>query len=259
MIYKYKDLKINYEIFEKEKSSKHPPLLLLHGWMANIQAMIPIYKYFSETRKVIVLDFPGQGGKSDTLKEVWGVPEYSEMVKCFIEDQNIIGSDVIAHSFGGRVTIYLASKYQTLFNRIILTDSAGILPKKSLKARLKLISYKFLKSFYKIIMSKEKYENKLKQMREKRSSIDYKALDSDIMRETFKKIVNLNLKENLKYIKNSTLIVWGENDKDTPIYMAKIMEKEIKDSGLVILENAGHFSYIDNTQKYLLVANEFLK
>ena len=52
--------------------------------------------------------------------------------------------------------------------------------------------------------------------------------------------------------------MWGENDQDTPLYMAKIMEKEIKDSGLVVLENAGHFSYLDNTNKYLLVTDNFL-
>ena len=60
-------------------------------------------------------------------------------------------------------------------------------------------------------------------------------------------------------IKNSTLLVWGKNDDDTPLYMAKIMKKNIPDSGLVVLENAGHFSYLDNPQKYLLVTNEFLK
>ena len=73
------------------------------------------------------------------------------------------------------------------------------------------------------------------------------------------RIVTLDLTSKLKEIKNSTLLIWGENDTDTPLYMAKIMEKEIKDSGLVVIKNAGHFSYLDNTNQYLLVTNEFLK
>ena len=52
--------------------------------------------------------------------------------------------------------------------------------------------------------------------------------------------------------------MWGENDLDTPIYMAKIMEKEINDSGLVVLKNAGHFSYLDSSAEYNLIVGNFL-
>lgn len=256
MYFNYEGIKINYEIFGE--SSDKMPLLILHGWMAKIEAMSPIYQRFKNDRKVIVIDFPGQGGKSDTLKEVWGVPEYSEMVKRLLDNLNIQKCDVIGHSFGGRVIIYLASKYKELFNKIILTDSAGIKPKRSIKKIFKVYSYKVAKNFYKIIMPKEKYEKKLEEMRAKRGSSDYAMLTSDVMRETFKKVINLDLKDKLKDINAPTLLIWGENDLDTPLYMANIMEKEIKDSGLVVIENAGHFSYIDNPQKYLIVAQNFL-
>ena len=108
-------------------------------------------------------------------------------------------------------------------------------------------------------MPKEKFQKKLEEMRKKRGSADYAALNSDIMRETFQKVIHLDLTSNLNEIKQSTLLIWGENDTDTPLYMAKIMEKRIKDSGIVVLENAGHFSYLDNPQKYLVVAEHFLR
>lgn len=260
MIFEYDGIKVNYEIFDERENKEDSarPLLLLHGWMARIEALSPIYLYFKKTRPVYVLDFPGQGGKSDPLNSVWNVEKYSLMVKAFIETQNIKKCDVIGHSFGGRVIIYLASTYDDLFNKIILTDSAGIKPKMTLKKFFKIYSYKFMKNILKVFLSKEKYENKMNEMRQKRGSSDYASLSNDTMRETFKNVVNYDLTPKLKDIKNSTLLIWGENDADTPLYMAKIMEKEIKDSGLVILENAGHYSYIDNSQKFLLVANNFL-
>jgi pimeloyl-ACP methyl ester carboxylesterase len=52
--------------------------------------------------------------------------------------------------------------------------------------------------------------------------------------------------------------MWGENDNDTPIYMAKLMEKKIKDSGLVVLKGAGHYSYLDAAGQFLNVAANFL-
>ncbi len=135
MIFKYEDLDIHYEVFENQNSysSDKKPLLLLHGWMAQIESWAPIYLFFSKTRKVYVLDFPGQAGKSSSLSKVWGVPEYSMMVKSFIENMHIENCDVIGHSFGGRVIIYLASNFNNLFSKIILTDSAGVKKKKKIK------------------------------------------------------------------------------------------------------------------------------
>ena len=57
-----------------------------------------------------------------------------------MEKLEIKNPHVIAHSFGGRVTIYLASKYKDLFNKIVLVDSAGIKPKPSIKKKLKIVN-----------------------------------------------------------------------------------------------------------------------
>ena len=43
------------------------------------------------------------------------------------------------------------------------------------------------------------------------------------MRETFNKVISLDLSDKLKEIKNPTLLMWGENDIDTPLYIAKKM------------------------------------
>lgn len=259
MTFNYQGMNINYEIFNDSETNHNRPLLLLHGWMAKIEAMAPIYQYFRKDRKVVVLDFPGQGGKSDTLKEVWGVPEYSEMVRAFIDNLGIKGCDVIGHSFGGRVIIYLSAKYKDLFHRIVLTDAAGVKPRTNLKKLFKISSYKIAKFFMKLVTPKEKFEAKLNEMRAKRGSSDYAMLTTDIMRGTFNKIIKLDLTKQLKDIEQPTLLIWGEKDTDTPLYMAKTMEKNIKDSGIVVLENAGHFSYLDNLPKYLAVTSEFLK
>jgi pimeloyl-ACP methyl ester carboxylesterase len=79
------------------------------------------------------------------------------------------------------------------------------------------------------------------------------------MRNTFIKIINEDLQPLLKSIIAPTLLIWGENDKETPVYMGKIMEKEIKDSGLVILKNAGHYSYLDQFQQFCIIVNNFLQ
>ena len=261
MVIRIKELDIHYEIFGEGEET----LLILHGWMASIPAMAPIYQYFGshnhhlqKPRRVVVLDFPGQGGTSEKLHTAWGVPEYSEMVREFMEALELKKPDVIGHSFGGRVAIYLASTYPQIFSKIILTDSAGLTKKMSFSKMMKVLSYKIGKKFLKIFSSKETYEQNLNRLRKKYGSSDYAALSSDIIRETFQKVIQLDLKENLKKIQSPCLLIWGENDEDTPLYMARTMEKEIKDSGLVILKNAGHFSYLDAPNQYNIIVENFL-
>lgn len=244
---------INYEVMGEGK-----PVLLLHGWGACINAMFPIWNVLKNKCKVYILDFPGESGQSSVPPEPWGVPEYGEMVKKFIEELKIEKPNVIAHSFGGRVTIYLASKYKELFDKIILTDSAGVKPKMTFRKFYNRIVFKIGKVFLKVFIPKKIRDQKMQEYRDKHSSPDYKALKSDVMRETFKKVISLDLTKNLKEIERPTLLVWGENDIDTPVYMAKIMEKNIKDSGLVILKDAKHFSYVDKTYEYNTIIDNFL-
>lgn len=188
------------------------------------------------------------------------MPEYSEMVKAFIEKLNLGKVDVIGHSFGGRVSIFLASNYPELFNKIILTDSAGLIKKMSIKKWLKIRMFKVgkfvIKLFYK--NNQTLCENKINTLRERFGSSDYSSLKSDVMRDTFNKVISLDLKSYLSAIQSPTLLIWGENDNDTPVYMGKIMEKHIPDSGLVILKNAGHFSYLDSPVEYNLIVEKFL-
>lgn len=252
MVIKIKDVLINYEIFGEGE-----PLLLLHGWGACINSMAPIWQFFKNKFKVYVLDFPGQGNESEDLKEVWGVPEYAEMVYEFMSELKIKNPHVIAHSFGGRIAIYLASKYNELFNKIVLVDAAGVKPRKNLKKMLKIFMFKCGKKYLKIISSEDKYEERLKNYRKKFASSDYNEIKSDIMRQTFSKVINLDLTKNLKQITRPVLLIWGKNDKDTPLYMSKIMEKNINDAGLVVLENAGHFSYIDESKKFNLIVDNY--
>ena len=78
------------------------------------------------------------------------------------------------------------------------------------------------------------------------------------MQKSFIKIVNEHLDYTLPKIKNQTLIVFGSEDKETPLYMAKKLHKNIKNSKLVIIKGAGHFCFIDNPNKFNLEVREFL-
>lgn len=243
-------ISINYECI-----GSGAPVLLLHGWGADIAAMMPIANEVARLGKMAVcVDFPGFG-KSDLPPAAWGVREYADTTKALIDKLGIRGCDLVCHSFGGRVTIMLAAEDETLFKRLVLVDAAGIRPKRTIKYYIKTYSYKLAKRLARIKLVNKAFrlDSKIKSA----GSDEYKSL-SGVMRETFVKVVNLDLTDKLDKIKNETLIIWGENDTATPLYMGRLMEKKIERAGLAVIENAGHFSYADDYPRFCSILDIML-
>ena len=121
-------------------------VLLLHGWGGSIQTMIPIANILKDKCRVIALDLPGFG-ESDIPKEPWNSYDYANCIKNFIDTLNLKNIILFGHSHGGRISIILASKYN-IAKKLILIDSAGIIPKRSVKYYIKVYSFKLLKKLY---------------------------------------------------------------------------------------------------------------
>ena len=89
-------------------------------------------------------------------------------------------------------------------------------------------------------------------------SEDYRNADG-VMRATFVKVVNEDLKDLLPDIQTETLLVFGENDDATPVEKGKMMEKLMPDAALVIFENDDHYAYFHQAQRFCLVLDAFLR
>lgn len=245
------DMKINY-ICEGEGQD----VLVLHGWGANIDTVMPIINLLKTNFKVYALDLPGFGS-SDEPKKVYGSKEYAEIVKEFIDCMEMERVILIGHSFGGKISIWLGSLYPEIVHKIVLIDSAGLIPKRGLNYYVKVYGFKLLKAIYKGVFFWVDGKSKMERFYRKFGSDDYKNTQG-IMRKILVKVVNEDLKPLLKTIQAPTLLIWGDEDTATPLYMGKIMEKEIPDSGLVVLKGAGHYSYLDKFNEFSIILNAFL-
>nr|WP_300094221.1 alpha/beta hydrolase [Sedimentibacter sp.] len=244
-------LKINY-ITEGSGSD----VLLLHGWGGSIQTMMPIFNILKDKCRVTALDLPGFG-ESDIPGRPWNSYDYAECMKKFIDKTGLKSIILFGHSHGGRISIILSGKYN-MVKKLVLIDSAGLIPKREAKYYFKVYSFKLLKKLYTAFSWGKSKDEKLEKFYKKYGSADYKQ-SQGVMRQTMVKVINDNLESLLPEIKNPTLLVWGENDQDTPLYMGKIMEDKIQDSGLVVFKGAGHYSYIDCYDQFKAVINSFLK
>lgn len=248
------DIDINYEILGEDNTSS---VVILHGWGANLQTFAPVSKYLSKKYKVYSIDMPGFG-KSSEPNSTYSVTDYAKVVLEFIKEMNIENPTLIGHSFGGRVIIKMVGEFDYKPKNIIFVDSAGIKPTRSIKYYFKVYSYKLTKRIIKLFNSKENAEKIISDLRKNSGSTDYKAA-SENMKKIFINVVNEDLKQYLPKIKVPTLLIWGENDKDTPVKDAKIFEKLIPDSGLIVFKDAGHYSYLDKLGDFLVIISKFME
>lgn len=246
----YKGTEIHYSV-----SGTGNPFILMHGWGCNSSTVASIANIALECGyKVYNIDLPGFG-KSEEPSDVWGVEEYTKSIEFLIQKENIVEPVVAGHSFGGRIAILLSSRNDT--KKVVLIDSAGIKPHRSLSYYVKIYSFKTLKVVLKYLLKKEEYERVINKLRAKRGSSDYAGASSK-MRQILSKVVNEDLTNVVSSIKSPTLLMWGELDSATPIKDAIKMQKLIPDSGLVVFEGAGHYSFLEQPLKFKAALKYFL-
>ena len=236
MVFVYNGVKVFYEI-----KGSGPPCLLLHGWGCSGEIFADFLSR-DVGRRFVVVDLPPFGRSGDNIDN-WCIFTYASMLMSLCEHLEISSCDCIGHSFGGRVAILLASLKRTLVKNLVLVDSAGLKPRRSLGYYFKVFSYKVAK---RLGFSCDV------------GSPDYKALP-DHLKSLFVNVVNERLDEYCTMIHARTLIIFGANDKDTPPYMAKRLHKLIKNSKLVFLEDAGHYSFLDCPLLFYRKICEFLE
>jgi len=246
----------DFTIYYERYGDKDKNILILPGWGNNRVTFRYLIDILKDNYSVYILDYPGFGNSSFPDRDL-ELTDYSDLIYNFINTNNINNPTIIAHSFGGRIVIDLFKRFNLDIKNLILMDVAGIKPKKNLWKKIKEKTYKLLKKLRFILPNKIKsiYLEKLIKIF---GSSDYSKLDPNI-RKTFINIVNFDQKEDIKYINKETLIIWGEFDKDVPLKDGYFINKNIKDSGIIVVPKSGHFPYLDRAYYVNSVILEYLK
>jgi len=254
--YQYGQIPVFYR-----KIGKGKPLIVLHGWGTEGKIMLPLAKALSGLRTCYLLDLPGFG-QTPAPPEAWTVGDYANLVEQFIEDEIREPVDILAHSFGGRITLKLCARTENRerIDRVLITGGAGMKPKRSFDYYFKKYLAKTLKAPF-MLLPKTLREKGLAQLRNTRiwkslGSSDYQQL-SGVMRETFVKTVTEYLEGILPQIPHEILLLWGQNDDAAPLYQAERMEKGLKNAALVTIEHSGHYAFLDRPRQFTAIAKAF--
>lgn len=246
-------LKIHYH-----SAGSGNPILLLHGWGANIDLMWPLgERLVGLGYCVYALDLPGFG-KSDEPPRAWSVFDYATFVLQFMDAFNLETAHLFGHSFGGRLSLILGADHANRIHKIALSNSAGIVQPTPLLPKLRLRLYKGLRDTLYKVGAKALADELRQRYNARYGSSDFNQV-SGIMRETFVKVVNQDLLAYAARVQPSTLLFWGDADMDTPLWMGKKLEATIPDAGLIVYDGAGHYTYLERLADVVRVMDHFFK
>ena len=215
----------------------------MHGYMSSKEAFTRQMEYFSKFYRVTAVDFIGFG-KSGELKTPFSVGDYAAWLTETMALLRLRKPSVVAHSFGCRVAIKAAAQDNGLFDKLVLTGAAGVILRRGLKYRLKVRAYRCVKKF-----APQFAERKF-------GSAEYRTL-SPVMKESYKKIVNEDLRACAARVKNPVLIIQGKKDTVTPLKEAQAYLASFPSATLRMIDG-GHFAFAERALTFNIITEEFL-
>lgn len=234
------------------------PIVVVHGWGANISLMQPLADALvPHGFQVFAPDMPGFG-ESAPPDQAWTMDDYARYLIAFLDTHQLERVDYIGHSFGGRLGLMLGADYPQRINKMVLIDSAGIPPRRAIGSQMRLSAYKTIRDGLYRIGAKTTADTLRAWYVNRYGSPDYKET-SGAMRDTFVNVIGQDLRPVAARVRVSTLLLWGEADLETPLWMGKALEQIIPDAGLVTFPGAGHYSYLERLPDTVRIIKHFFR
>ena len=188
----------------------------------------------------------------------WGVEDYAAFVLEALDALQLQRVHLFGHSFGGRISLVLGAEHADRIGKLVLADSAGVPPQRSTISGARLRSYKAVRQGLEAVGARGLSSRLRAWYNSRYGSSDFQQA-SGVMRDTFVRVVNQDLRPFAARIQRPTLLFWGDQDEDTPLWQGRELEQLIPDAGLIVLAGAGHYSYLDKLDEFVRVTDYFLR
>jgi len=265
--------------YADEGENKNQAVVFIHGLASYMPAWgknIPILKNHF---RCIPIDLPGYGKSSKKNYSV-SMDFYADTIIDFLDKLKLEQVTLAGHSMGGHISIFTALKYPDRIGKLILVSPAGFETFKDSESQI-------LKDFMTVDLLLNNSVEQLKQnvlinfykmpedakfMIEDRIAIkdakDFKLYSLAVVK-SLHAMLDPPVFDNLKLIKQPTLVLFGENDSLIPNQelhknlttklVAESGVGEINNCKLVMIPKCGHFLQFEKPNEFNRAVEEFLK
>ena len=197
-----------------DPASQH--MLFLHGWGGSRESLRGIATLFGHTHRVHLFDLPGFG-EAPPPPARWGTIEYADLVQQYILERITGAVVLVGHSFGGRVSVRLASRRLAQIRELVLMGVPGLPPAALTPATVRRSGVRLLR---RVLVGLEPITGRrpVQWHSGRFGSKDYQAAGP--LRPVLVRTVSEDLTESARAIACPTLLIWGTDDAETPPRLA---------------------------------------
>ena len=243
-----------------EDIGKGFPFVFVHGYLGSSEMWNFQKEFFSKHYRVIIPALPGFG-ESHNVKSLDSINKMAKEIINLLDQKNIDKFNLIGHSMGGMIVQEITKLIGNRVNKLICfaTGSIGEIPgrfEKIDETREKLkkdgteVSFSRVPKKWFVKGDKDKNyflcKNAVK-------DVSLEAADNALLA-----MKNWRGKEDLKNIKNETLIIWGDKDTSYNFDQVDTLKKNIKNSRLEIFKDCAHNVHLEQPDQFNNLVQKFI-
>jgi|AntRauTorckE6833_2_1112554.scaffolds.fasta_scaffold00344_21 proline iminopeptidase len=260
---------------------KGEPILIIHGGPGlNHKYLLPHLEPLSEDYRLIFYDQRASGRSSISVDtNSIRIDNFLEDIDALRESMGIKKLNLMAHSWGGLLAMKYAIKHPDKIKSLILINSTGASSEIDAKAN-QLLADRFTQddSINRTsIIQTEEFQKREPETIEKLMKIGFKhqfyeaslidslALElnenydqtSRLLQYLRRDLMNYDFHKDLEAIQSPTLLIYGDYDPLTET-AGKQIHRSIEHSKLRVIDNCGHFPFIEKKEKFLEIVKTFM-
>lgn len=239
-----------------ERAGDDPPVVLLHGWGASAVSFGQLLRQSRSHRRLVAIDLPGFG-ESPIGPGGWTTAAYSRLVRECLTARGWESFSLLGHSYGGSISIRIASEAGLQPDRLLLCSASGIRPSAQGGPSLRVRGFKALRASAGWLPAPAA-RLATEWLTQRFGSADYRAASPEL-RRTLVAAVREDLSPQAAQISVPTLLIWGARDQELPREPhGRRLEALIGPAELVVFEGSGHFPFLDEPGRFALVFDAFM-
>ena len=243
-----------------EDVGKGFPFVFVHGYLGSSKMWNFQKEFFSKHYRVIIPALPGFG-ESHNVKSLDSINKMARQIIDLLDQKNIDNFNLIGHSMGGMIVQEITKLIGDRVNKLICfaTGSIGEIPgrfetidetREKLKKDGTEVSFSRVPKKWFVKGDKDKNyflcKNAVK-------DVSLEAADNALLA-----MKNWRGKEDLKNIKNETLIIWGDKDTSYNFDQVDTLKKNIKNSRLEIFKDCAHNVHLEQPDQFNNLVQKFI-
>jgi 3-oxoadipate enol-lactonase len=251
------------EIAYFDEGNAEPTLIFVHGFPFNKSFWLPQLEFLSKRYRVIAIDIAGFGNSDEKPNQ--SISIFADDIILFTNQLKIESAIFCGLSFGGYILLNAVVRYPTKFTGLILCDTQCIADSKdAVEKRIKTIQQikangieDFVETTLENVYCKNTFVNNnelISYTRKELLNTSHKSICDTLLALAEREETCSSLMK----ISTPTLIICGSEDTVTPLVQAEFMKGGIAGAKLIIIENAGHLSNIEQPDAFNQIVQNYL-